>query len=386
MSLWVPWLDMGDSYRNDAVHPTLSRALPLAQRRLDSTGPDRDAYGNCRIIESMGAGGLNDFTFGGNTTGEAWSVNPYFGCAHACSYCYVPDTIHAERKNWGTYAMVKRDLPTRLAKAMQKSPKMTVYISTATDPYQPAEAEHRITRKCLEVLVRKDWPVEILTRSPLVLRDLDLLRQLSQVRIGLSIPTLDDQVRRVLEPLAPAIPARLRALRKLSDEGLTTFANYTPACPPTTHDADAVARAFLEAGAQWVNSKGLIRVETVIAPIWERLRGGPWEDLTKFFASSTRQAAWQQELGAAFRKLGVPLSTPFFNPPFEWLMPTPAGGPVQATLEQTRSVARLPMAGPRPDAQELFPVIVPVMGKSWRQAHQPKRGGEGGPSRGGGPR
>jgi DNA repair photolyase len=328
-----------NDYRNDALHPTLSRALPIAQATLDRPGTGgRGAYGGCEVLESMGAGGLTDFTFGATTTGEAWSVNPYSGCAHACTYCYVPDTVRAERWRWGRYAVVKRDLPTRLAQAMRRSRRMTVYLSTATDPYQPLEAEHEVTRRCLEVLVRRDWPVEVLTRSPLVLRDLDLLTQLSQVRVGLSIPMLDDRVRRALEPSAPAIPARLRALRRLSDAGIPAFANYTPACPPTTHDADAVARAFLDAGAHWVNSKGLQRKETVLLPMWDRLSGTAWEDLARFLASPERQEAWQQELGRAFRKVGLPLSKPFFNPPFEALGPRPAPPHEQRTL------AQIPMA------------------------------------------
>lgn len=297
--------------------------------------PGRGAYGAIRMLESTGAGGLTDFTLGGRETGVAWSLNPYVGCAHACSYCYVPDTLRAERRRWGTSVLVKRDLPTRLARAMAKSPKHTVYLSTATDPYQPAEAEHHITRKCLQVLARRDWPVELLTRSPLVLRDLDLLGTFSQIRVGLSIPTLDDDVRQVLEPNAPPIAARLRTLRTLSNAGLPTFANYTPAAPPTTHDAAGIANTFLAAGAQWVNSKGLQRGETILGPLWERLRNGPWEDLTRFFASQRRQAAWQQELGAAFAKVGLPLSTPFFNPPFEFLQPTPAG-PEQTQLGRER--------------------------------------------------
>lgn len=322
-----------DFYRDDEVHPTLSRARALAQTSLDR--PDdagRDAYGRCKVVESTGAGGLTDFTMGNTITGEAWSVNPYSGCAHACSYCYVPDTIRAERRNWGSYVMVKKDLPTRLALAMQKAHKHTVYFSTGTDPYQPAEAEHRITRKCLEVLARKDWPVEVLTRSPLVLRDLDLFTQFSQVRVGLSIPTLDDDLRRVLEPHAPAIPARLRALRKLSEAGIPTFANYTPACPPTTLDADQIARTFLDAGTQWVNSKGLQRADTVLAPIWEGLRGSAWEWVTKFFAKEQPQREWHLQLQGAFQRIGLPLSRPFFNPPFEWLMPTPAPSSTQVDL------------------------------------------------------
>ncbi len=325
-----------NEYRNDRMHPTLSRARPLAQASIEGDGPGRNTYGPCKVLESSGAGGFTDFTFGASTTGKAWSLNPYSGCAHACSYCYVPDTIKAERHRWGAYAVVKRDLPTRLARAVARSDRHTVYLSTATDPYQAIEAEHRITRKCLEVLVRKDWPVEILTRSPLVLRDLDLLRQFSQIRVGFSVPTLDDEVRFALEPNAPPIAARLRALRRVSDEGISTFANYTPACPPTTHDADAVAQAFLAAGAQWVNSKGLQRHETVLAPIWERLHGTELEWLAKFLGSKEKQAAWREELGAAFHEVGLPLSTPFFNPPFEALMPAPVPATRQGRLDEIR--------------------------------------------------
>lgn len=329
---------MPADYRNDAVHPTLSRAHPLQQATLDGQGPGRAAYGSCAVLESNGGGGLTDFTMGGNVTGEAWSVNPYSGCAHACSYCYVPDTVKAERVRWGRYVVVKRDLPTQLARAIQKRGKLTVYFSTATDPYQPAEREHRITRKCLEVLARRDWPVEVLTRSPLVLRDLDLLCQFSQVRVGMSVPTLDDRLRRVLEPSAPPIEVRLRTLKKLSDTGLKVFANYTPAAPPTTHDADAIAHAFLDAGVHWVNSKGLQRPHTILAPLWERLRGTEWEEVTRFFSNHSRQEAWQQELSAAFRKIGLPLSAPFFNPPFEWLAP-PMETSRQARLGEAHATA-----------------------------------------------
>lgn len=350
---------MPADYRNDAVHPMLSRARPLSQVTLDGGGPGRSSYGPCAIEESTGAGGLTDFTFGGSQSGIAWSVNPYAGCLHACSYCYVPDTLHAERRKWGTRVIVKKDLPTRLAQAMQRSDKLTCYFSTATDPYQSVEAEHEVTRRCLEVLVRKDWPVEILTRSPLVLRDLDLLRQLSRVRVGFSVPTLDDGLRRVLEPAAPAIPARLRALRKLSDEGIPTFANYTPACPPTTHDAPAIARQFLDAGAQWVNSTRWKRRATTIGPLWERLRGTEWEHLPAFFASKPRQNAWHEELGKAFRKLGLPLGTSFYNPPFEFLQGAEPA-PRQSSLHEVRLPAMVPVPAPRP-APAPRPVPRPVL-------------------------
>jgi DNA repair photolyase len=341
-------------YRNDAVHPTLSRARPLQQATLDRIGcaPGRPEYGACKVLESSGAGGLTDFTMGGSVTGECWSVNPYSGCAHACSYCYVPDTVHAERRRWGTYVIVKRDLPTRIARELPRRRRMTVFFSTATDPYQPAEAEHEVTRRCLEVLVRKDWPVEILTRSPLVVRDIDLFRQFSQVRVGLSIPTVDDEVRRVLEPKAPPIQARLDAIRELSAAGIPTFANYTPACPATSHDAEGIARVLLDAGVHWANTSPWRRRSTTLGPVWERLRGTEWEWLTKHFASKDSQRSWQGELRRAFRTLGLPLGTSFFNSPFEWLEPGmthPMDVPVAA--KPGPKTTTLPMAMPLPIAR-----------------------------------
>jgi DNA repair photolyase len=349
----------------------------LSQVTLDAPEVGRDAYGACAVLESSGAGGLTDFTMGGHVSGEAWSINPYSGCLHACSYCYVPDTLRAERKRWGRYVVVKRDLPTRLAAAVVKAEgagkKQTAYFSTATDPYQPAEAEHRITRKCLEVLVRRDWPVEVLTRSPLVARDLDLLTQFSQVRVGLSIPTLDDGLRRVLEPNAPAIAARLKTLRRLSDSGIPTFANYTPACPPTTHTADEIARTFLDAGAQWVNSTRWKRRATTLGPLWERLRGTPWEPLTHFFASKARQHEWKRELHAAFRQVGLALGGSFFNPPFEWVTPELPATNRQVDLDDASVFGRklpvlpppasLPRATPSifldPDVERALPMVAP---------------------------
>ena len=349
-----------DFYRNDADHPMLSRARGLSQVSLDDPAapdPGRDAYGACKVIESTGAGGLTDFTMGGHVTGEAWSINPYAGCLHACSYCYVPDTIRAERRNWGTYVMVKKDLPTRLAaavvKAERQGKKQTAYFSTGTDPYQPAEAEHRITRKCLEVLVRRDWPVEVLSRSPLLTRDLDLFTQFSQIRVGMSIPMMDDELRKVLEPSAPPIAARLAALRKLSDAGIPTFANYTPACPQTTHTPDQIAHAFLDAGAQWVNSTRWKRRATTLGPLWERLRGTPWEGLASFFSSKARQHEWKLELGKAFRKVGLPLGGSFFNPPFEWVTPELPAASRQVGLQDPAAFGRRlpvlpPLQAPRP--------------------------------------
>src|SRR5262249_7514922 len=155
------------------------------------------------------------------------------GCLHRCAYCYVPDTMKVERKRWGNYVIVKQNAPALLRRELAAKARLTVHLSTATDPYQAVEGERQITRRCLDVLARRDWPLEARTRSPLVVRDAPILRRFTQLRVGLSVPTLDDAARRIVEPAAPAIASRLRALGRLADEGFTTFANYSPAYPPT---------------------------------------------------------------------------------------------------------------------------------------------------------
>lgn len=305
---------------DDALHPLLSKAGPVGQTTLDRDDAPRDNLGPRRIREVQVRQALTDFTMGGHASGVAWSLNPYAGCHHACLYCYVPDTMRAERRRWGSYVLVKTNLPRLLADEVDRKEPLTVYMSTGTDPYQAVEAERRLTRRCLEVLARADWPLEVLTRGPLVLRDLDRLHRFSHLRVGMSVPTLDDRARKLMEPSAPAVGARLRTLGRLSEEGLVTFANLSPAYPLTGGlTADAVAGAFRDAGVHWVNTSHWRRRGTILGPIWDRLHdAGPLgEELARFAADRKRQAALREELEAAFDRAGVPLHTGFYNPPFE---------------------------------------------------------------------
>jgi DNA repair photolyase len=188
-----------------------------------------------------------------------WSVNPYQGCSHGCTFCYVPSLLHVERSRWGRYVLVKRNAPTVLAKELRAHArsKALVAMSTATDPYQAVEARCLVTRRCLEVLAKADWPLSVLTRSPLVLRDLDLLQRFSEVEVGMSLPTLDDHARRFLEPGAPSIEARLRCLRALGDAGLRTFVSLAPCYPLTGGTtAQGFARTLAQAGVRkvWVGA------------------------------------------------------------------------------------------------------------------------------------
>lgn len=204
-----------------------------------------------------------------------WSLNPYQGCAHACTFCYVPSVIHVERSEWGRYVLVKRNAPSLLAREVRSQPRALVALSTATDPYQAVEARCMVTRRCLEVLARARWPVSVLSRSPLLLRDIDVFHAFDEFEVGMSVPTLDDDARRWMEPGAPSIDARLRCLRALAEEGFRTFISLAP-CYPLT--GGVTAASFAEALA-------VARVERVFIGAY-RHYGDGWEHMRRGIEAS----------------------------------------------------------------------------------------------------
>lgn len=178
-----------------------------------------------------------------------WTLNPYGGCAFGCSYCFVPAMKArlgvALPAPWGEYVEVKENAAETLRRQMRTvKPKERIAIGTATDPYQPAERTHRITRSLLEQLCFYDNPVSITTRSPLVLRDVDVLLRLANVRVNVSIPFVDDAVRRAFEPNAPAPAGRLECVRRLRDAGIRVSIFWAPVLPGVT-DTERAMRAML---------------------------------------------------------------------------------------------------------------------------------------------
>lgn len=315
---------------DDRHHPALRRGRRPAQLAIDALadGPGRARYGNTEVQETEARSALTDFSMGGHQRGVAWSVNPYTGCQHQCSYCYVPDTIHAQRERWGHYVIAKRNLPTVLMRETRRRPARPTYLSTATDPYQPVEQEHGITRRCLQVLARRRWPVDILTRSPLVLRDLDVLHDIPSLRVGLSVPTLDDALRRVLEPSAPPVEARLDTLRRLADAGLRVHANHAPAFPFTGDATPAeTAEAFQDAGVEWINTSPWRYLQSILPVLRARLAAAGREDLLPMIADDQRQRRLHNTLRHACERIGLPLRTGFYNPftddPGPWRLHAP---------------------------------------------------------------
>jgi len=135
------------------------------------------------------------------------------------------------KEPWGEFVDVKINAPDLLQQEIDKKPPGRVWISGVCDPYQPIETRYELTRKCLEILVEHDWPITIQTKSALVLRDIELLKGANKIEVGLTITTGDDSIRRLFEPNAPSIKARIRALEELHLAGIRTFVMIAPMLP-----------------------------------------------------------------------------------------------------------------------------------------------------------
>ncbi len=160
-------------------------------------------------------------------------INPYIGCQHGCTYCYARfmKRFTGHKEAWGEFVDVKIIAAALLQREVEKMPPGRVWVSGVCDPYQPLEKTYELTKKCLEILVRHDWPITIQTKSPLVLRDVNLLRETDKVEVGLSVTTGDEGVRQLFEPSAPSIKERIKALEGLRLAGIRTFAMIAPMLP-----------------------------------------------------------------------------------------------------------------------------------------------------------
>ncbi len=196
-----------------------------------------------------------------------WTLNPYMGCVHRCTYCYVRTyekrADRASDDSYGTSIRVKTNVARVLNWELQKRSwrHETVMIGAATDPYQPVEGKYKLTRACIEVLVAARNPFGIITRGPLIVRDADLLGQASSrlgIEINISIPTLDLDVWRKTEPGTAPPRQRLRAVRTLTDAGVKVNVGIAPILPGISDRAEQleeVVKAAKAAGAigLWAN-------------------------------------------------------------------------------------------------------------------------------------
>ncbi len=196
-----------------------------------------------------------------------WSLNPYMGCVHRCTFCYVR---HFERRadrpsddRYGASIRVKTNVADVLRRELARASweRESIAIGAATDPYQPAEGRYRLTRGCLEALRDASNPFGIITRGPLIVRDADVLAEAARrasVSVTFSIPTLDEEVWRRTEPGTAHPRQRLRALKTLVDAGIKANVGMAPILPGISSSPSQlrdVIRAAREAGAcgVWAN-------------------------------------------------------------------------------------------------------------------------------------
>jgi DNA repair photolyase len=160
-------------------------------------------------------------------------INPYVGCQHNCLYCYAHfmKRFTGHREPWGQFVDVKVNAPDLLKSEINRKKPGKVWISGVCDPYQPLEAKYKLTGRCLEILAQNNWPVVVQTRSPLVLRDMDIIKKGRSFEVGLSITTADDHIRKIFEPNAPPIKERVRALDELHHAGIKTYVMIAPILP-----------------------------------------------------------------------------------------------------------------------------------------------------------
>ena len=280
------------------------------------------------------------------------SINPYRGCEHGCIYCFArPSHAYVNLSpglDFETRLFFKKDAAERLREELNRrsyrcSP---INLGANTDPYQPLERRMGITRSLLEVLAECHHPVTIVTKSALVLRDLDLLKRLGAerlTRVFVSITTLDNELKRRMEPRAASPAARLATVKRLSEAGIPTGVMFAPVIPAINdHELEGVVAASAEAGAatagylllrlpgevrdlfyEWLETHYPERANRVRNRI-RQLRGGRDND-PRFGSRMRGQGPWADLLRRRFetscRRHGLehgrakPLETAFFRPP-----------------------------------------------------------------------
>ncbi|KYH33328.1 SPL family radical SAM protein [Neomoorella mulderi] len=190
--------------------------------------------------------------------GMDYCLNPYTGCSHGCIYCYASCMARFSgcQEKWGFFVQVKTNFVEVLAAQLRRPKKGKVMLASVTDAYQAIERKYGLTRRCLELLTRSGLEVSILTKSDLVIRDVELLRAMPAAEVGFTITTLDDKLAGVLEPGAPSPSRRLAALEKLAGAGIKTWVFVAPVIPGLTdapEDLAAITKAAGMAGAREVD-------------------------------------------------------------------------------------------------------------------------------------
>ena len=264
------------------------------------------------------------------------SINPYQGCEHGCVYCYARPTHSyldlSPGLDFETEIFYKPNAASRLLAEWEKKGYACkpITIGANTDPYQPAEKTLGITRQLLELFLEHRHPVTLITKSHLISRDLDLLAELAAhnlCSVAISVPTMDDQLKRIMEPRVPSATSRLRAMRMLAEKGIPTSALLAPLIPAINdNEIEAILQAVASAGARqahyillrlphelldifsaWLDAHFADRKERVLSLLRQASGGRSYDG--RFGLRQTGRGAYAEMLGTRFntacRKLGL---------------------------------------------------------------------------------
>jgi len=183
-----------------------------------------------------------------------YSLNCYTGCAHACAYCYARfmQRFHPHPEAWGRFVDVKTNALEVLERQLRRARPGEVFVSSACDGWQPLEAENELTRGCCRLLLQRGFTVSALTKSALILRDLDVLAG-GDARVGVTLTTLDEELRELWEPGAGTVRERLRVLADAHEAGLSTRVMCGPLLPFLSDGRQAIEAMFAELGDRGVD-------------------------------------------------------------------------------------------------------------------------------------
>jgi len=240
-------------------------------------------------------------------------INPYTGCRFGCSYCYASFMGRFVNKNisdWGDYVYAKINAPELLKKEIvklkDKGKGKTILLSSVTDPFQGIEAKYKLSYKCLKVLADYGFEgeVSILTKSPLVMKSLPILKKLKNVDVGLTITSTDDKISRYFEKFAPSASQRLETLKKLNEEGIKTYAFFGPLLPHFVANKEEIKKvldAIYQTGTRRLFVEHINLSKYIKDRMIEELKDADNDFLEKFYFSQSKD--YREELNKMILEL-----------------------------------------------------------------------------------
>lgn len=239
--------------------------------------------------------------------GIDYVINPYIGCRFACKYCYASFMGRFVGKSiydWGDYVYAKVNAPELLKKEVvklkDKGKGKEIFFSSVTDPYQGDEGRYRLTRQCLQILSDFDFQgvVSILTKSNLVIRDIDIFKKLKHVVVGLTVTSTNDGISRYFEKNAPGVSVRLKTLKVLNDNNINTYAFIGPLLPhfvAQTDELEKLFKAIKETGTKDIFIEHLNLTKYIRLRLYKEMKDVDKNILDKFYSSQSKNYRFELE-------------------------------------------------------------------------------------------